>query len=54
MLGRMPQAALEKAGPDPRYLALYRRACEHYDAYMQNGTGARRRMPSPTSRWSTA
>jgi starch phosphorylase len=31
MLGRVPQATLERAGNDPRYLALYRRACETYD-----------------------
>lgn len=37
MLGRVPQSTLEKAAADPRYLALYRRACEHYDAYI---TGA--------------
>jgi starch phosphorylase len=33
-LGRIPQASLEKLAADPRYLALYRRACERYDAYM--------------------
>ncbi len=32
MLGRLSQAALERAGADPRYLALYRMACETYDA----------------------
>src|SRR4051812_21571898 len=32
MLGRVPQAALIRAGNDPRYLALYRIACETYDA----------------------
>ena len=31
MLGRVSQAALEKAAGDPRYLALYRSACETYD-----------------------
>jgi glycogen phosphorylase len=35
MLGRVPQATLEKAAVDPRYLAVYRRACENYDAYVQ-------------------
>lgn len=35
MLGRIPQAALERAASDPRYLTLYRRACERYDTYMQ-------------------
>jgi starch phosphorylase len=34
MLGRVPQATLERLAADPRYLALYRRACERYDAYM--------------------
>src|SRR5258707_3823348 len=32
MLGRVPQATLEKAAADPRYLALYQVACETYDA----------------------
>ncbi len=32
MLGRVSQAALQKASTDPRYLALYRAACERYDA----------------------
>ncbi|HMC58980.1 MAG TPA: DUF3417 domain-containing protein, partial [Candidatus Solibacter sp.] len=32
MLGRVPQAALEKASLDPRYLSLYRSACETYNA----------------------
>ena len=32
MLGRVPQATLEKAASDPRYLALYRMACEAYDS----------------------
>ncbi len=40
MLGRVPQATLEKLAADPRYLALYRRACERYDAYMHGGDGA--------------
>jgi len=31
MLGRVPQATLEKAGADPRYLALYKAACEAFD-----------------------
>jgi glycogen phosphorylase len=34
MLGRVPQDTLERAARDPRYLALYRRACEAHDAYM--------------------
>jgi starch phosphorylase len=36
MLGRVPQATLERAANDPRYLTLYRRACERYDSYMQS------------------
>jgi starch phosphorylase len=39
MLGRAPQATLEKLAADPRYLALYRRACERFDSYMHR-TGA--------------
>jgi starch phosphorylase len=35
MLGRIQQEALEKVAADPRFLALYRRACERYDSYMQ-------------------
>src|SRR5260370_20736956 len=32
MLGRVPQAALDHAAGDPRFLAAYRRACERYDS----------------------
>jgi starch phosphorylase len=34
MLGRVSQATLERAASDPRFLALYRRACETHDAYL--------------------
>lgn len=34
LLGRLPQQTLEKAASDPRYLAVYKRACERYDAYL--------------------
>jgi starch phosphorylase len=34
MLGRVPQQTLERAANDPRFLVLYRRACEALDAYM--------------------
>ena len=34
MLGRIPQATLERAAADPRYLALYRMACQRFDAHM--------------------
>ncbi len=40
MLGRVPQATLDKLAADPRYLALYRRACERFDAYMHRGEAA--------------
>ncbi|MDE3166945.1 MAG: alpha-glucan family phosphorylase [Acidobacteriota bacterium] len=32
MLGRVSQTALERAASDPRYLALYRAACDAFDA----------------------
>jgi starch phosphorylase len=35
ILGRLPQATLEKAAKDPRYLALYARACERLDSYLR-------------------
>src|SRR5713226_7927490 len=34
MLGRVPQATLERAAADPRFLAAYRRACERFDSYV--------------------
>lgn len=34
MLANIPQEGLEEAARDPRFLALYRRACERFDAYM--------------------
>ena len=37
MLGRISQAALQKAAGDPRYLALYRMACETYDSRVRKG-----------------
>src|SRR5215468_129477 len=40
MLGRVSQATLEKAATDPRYLALYKSACDIYDARV-------RRLPLP-------
>src|SRR5208283_3486743 len=40
MLGRASQATLEKAAADPRYLALYRMACEAYDARAHKGEPA--------------
>jgi hypothetical protein len=35
LLGRVPQATLDRAGADPRYLTLYTQACERYDALIQ-------------------
>ena len=34
LLGRLPQAVLEKSAADARYLAVYKRACERFDAYL--------------------
>ncbi len=34
MLGRIPQETLARAAKDPRYMAIYRRACDTYDAYL--------------------
>src|SRR5450432_3252604 len=34
MLGRVEQGALERAAADPRYLTLYKRACEILDTYL--------------------
>ena len=36
LLGRLSPEALQKAAGDPRYVALYRRALERYDAYMRH------------------
>ncbi len=37
MLGRVSQSTLQKAASDPRYLSLYRAACESYDAHVKKG-----------------
>ena len=34
LLGRVSQETLERAATDPRYLAVYRHACELYDSYL--------------------
>lgn len=34
MLGQVSQATLEKAAADPRFVAMYNKACEKVDAYM--------------------
>ena len=35
MLSQIPRTTLERAAADPRYLSLYRRACERFDAYIE-------------------
>ena len=35
MLSRLQPDTLTKAAADPRYLAVYKRACERFDSYMQ-------------------
>jgi starch phosphorylase len=37
MLGRVPQATLQKASTDPRFLVQYRAACEMHDARVRKG-----------------
>ena len=34
LLSRVSQEKLDKAASDPRFMALYNRACERYDAYL--------------------
>ena len=36
LLGRIPQEKLDRAASDPRFILLYRRACERYDAYLHS------------------
>ncbi len=36
LLGMLPQATLDAAGADPRYLAMYNTACKRLDEYMDN------------------
>jgi starch phosphorylase len=35
MLGRVPQATLDRAAADPRFLAVYRTACERFNTYLE-------------------
>jgi glycogen phosphorylase len=35
LLGRISQAALDRAAADARFVLLYRRACERHDSYLQ-------------------
>ena len=54
MLGMLPQAALDAAGADPRYLAMYDKACKRLDEYMASeGSASRETRRSLTSPWST-
>ena len=39
MLGRVPQATLERAAADSRFLALYRKACDTFDNYLHKTEG---------------
>ncbi len=36
LLGRIPQDKLDRAAADPRFILLYKRACERYDAYLHS------------------
>ena len=38
LLGRIPQEKLDRAATDPRFLLLYRRACERHDSYLHTST----------------
>jgi starch phosphorylase len=40
MLGRVPQATLDRAAADPRFLAAYRGACDRYNAYLERSEPA--------------
>jgi starch phosphorylase len=40
MLGRVPQATLDRAAADPRFLAAYRGACERHDKYLEHSEPA--------------
>jgi len=38
LLGRIPQENLNRAANDPRFLLLYKRACERHDSYLHSST----------------
>src|SRR6202043_3846320 len=44
MLGRVPQATLEPAAADPRFLAAYRRACERFTTYVERSESSEGRL----------
>jgi len=39
LLGRISQGVLDKAASDPRFLSLYRRACDLHDSYLRTNPG---------------
>jgi glycogen phosphorylase len=43
LLGRIPQEKLDRAAVDPRFLLLYKRACERHDSYLHSSP------PSPST-----
>ena len=44
MLGRVPQTILDRAASDARFLAVYRRACERYNNYLERSEPAQDRL----------
>ncbi|MDQ2711927.1 MAG: alpha-glucan family phosphorylase [Acidobacteriota bacterium] len=36
LLGRIPQEKLNRAAADPRFISLYKRACERHDSYLNS------------------
>jgi starch phosphorylase len=46
MLGQISQEALARVAKDPRYMAVYRRACETFDAYLAGDARAAERRGS--------
>ncbi len=40
LLGRVSQSVLDKAAADPRFMSLYRRACERHDSYLRTAPPA--------------
>src|SRR5579864_6558724 len=44
LLGRVPQATLDRAAADQRFLASYRKACERFDIYLERLEPADQRL----------
>ncbi len=40
MLNQLSQSVLDKAAADPRYMALYKKACERFDTYLEKESGS--------------